>query len=209
MKPDINSFTRKAAHAVEIVISLIVLVAVIGGIPDVLRYIVLYVKSTDSAYSYAIFSEFIKHTLMLVVGLELVAMIINHQNESILTLVLYVIARKMLVYADNMTEILLGTLSIVLVFVVLKFFTVKSYKKSDKDGSISAGINLFDLKELYGIDLDTKQNTLGGLIYELSKREGKEIKEGETYEYQGYDIAIVEMRAGLIERVAIEKTKTK
>lgn len=129
MKPDINSFTRKAAHAVEIVISLIVLVAVIGGIPDVLRYIVLYVKSTDSAYSYAIFSEFIKHTLMLVVGLELVAMIINHQNESILTLVLYVIARKMLVYADNMTEILLGTLSIVLVFVVLKFFTVKSYKK--------------------------------------------------------------------------------
>lgn len=209
MKPDINSFTRKAAHAVEIVISLIVLVAVIGGIPDVLRYIVLYVKSTDSAYSYAIFSEFIKHTLMLVVGLELVAMIINHQNESILTLVLYVIARKMLVYADNMTEILLGTVSIVLVFVVLKFFTVKSYKKSDKDGSISAGINFFDLKELYGIDLDTKQNTLGGLIYELSKREGKEIKEGETYEYQGYDITIVEMRAGLIERVAIEKTKTK
>lgn len=209
MKPDINSFTRKAAHAVEIVISLIVLVAVIGGIPDVLRYIVLYVKSTDSAYSYAIFSEFIKHTLMLVVGLELVAMIINHQNESILTLVLYVIARKMLVYADNMTEILLGTLSIVLVFVVLKFFTVKSYKKSDKDGSISAGINFFDLKELYGIDFNTKQNTLGGLIYELSKREGKEIKEGETYEFQGHIITIVEMRAGLIERVTIEKEKAK
>ena len=209
MKPDINSFTRKAAHAVEVVISLIVLVAVIGGIPDILRYIVLYVKSTDSALSYAIFSEFIKHTLMLVVGLELVAMIINHQNESILTLVLYVIARKMLVYADNMTEILLGTLSIVLVFVVLKFFTVKSYKKSDKDGTISAGINFFDLKELYGIDLDTKQNTLGGLIYELSKREGKEIKEGENFEFQGYDITIAEMRAGLIERVAIEKIKTK
>ena len=209
MKPDINSFTRKAAHAVEVVISLIVLVAVIGGIPDILRYIVLYVKSTDSALSYAIFSEFIKHTLMLVVGLELVAMIINHQNESILTLVLYVIARKMLVYADNMTEILLGTLSIVLVFVVLKFFTVKSYKKSDKDGTISAGINFFDLKELYGIDLDTKQNTLGGLIYELSKREGKEIKEGEHFEFQGYDITIAEMRAGLIERVAIEKIKTK
>ena len=186
MKPDINSFTRKAAHAVEIIISLIVLVAVIGGIPDILRYIVLYVKSTDSALSYAIFSEFIKHTLMLVVGLELVAMIINHQNESILTLVLYVIARKMLVYADNMTEILLGTLSIVLVFVVLKFFTVKSYKKSDKDGTISAGINFFDLKDLYGIDLDTKQNTLGGLIYELSKREGKEIKEGEHFESVSY-----------------------
>lgn len=205
MKPDINSFTRKAAHAVEIIISLIVLVAVIGGIPDILRYIVLYVKSTDSALSYAIFSEFIKHTLMLVVGLELVAMIINHQNESILTLVLYVIARKMLVYADNMTEILLGTLSIVLVFVVLKFFTVKSYKKSDKDGTISAGINFFDLKDLYGIDLDTKQNTLGGLIYELSKREGREIKEGENFEFQGYDITIAEMRAGLIERVAIKK----
>ena len=209
MKPDINSFTRKAAHAVEVVISLIVLVAVIGGIPDILRYIVLYVKSTDSALSYAIFSEFIKHTLMLVVGLELVAMIINHQNESILTLVLYVIARKMLVYADNMTEILLGTLSIVLVFVVLKFFTVKSYKKTDKDGTISAGINFFDLKELYGIDLDTKQNTLGGLIYELSKREGREIKEGENFEFQGYDITIAEMRAGLIERVAIEKNRTK
>ena len=146
---------------------------------------------------------------MLVVGLELVAMIINHQNESILTLVLYVIARKMLVYADNMTEILLGTLSIVLVFVVLKFFTVKSYKKSDKDGTISAGINFFDLKDLYGIDLDTKQNTLGGLIYELSKREGKEIKEGEHFEFQGCDITIAEMRAGLIERVAIEKIKTK
>lgn len=206
MKFNANKFIRKSVHWIEVGISIIVLVAVLAGIPDVLRYIMLYVKSDNGALSYEIFSEFLKHVLMLVVGLEMISMIINHQNESILTLVLYVIARKMLVYAHDMTEILLGTVSIVLVFAILKFFIVHDYRKSKIDGTISAGLNFNDLRELHGIYIeDNSHNTIGGLLYDLSREEGKPLKEGNAYFYQGYAIVVVEMRENVIERVKIER----
>lgn len=205
MNFDINKIIRNSVHYIEAAISAIVLVAVLAGIPDVFRYIFIYIKSTDGAFSYQIFSEFLKHILMLVVGLEMISMIINHQNESILTLVLYVIARKMLVYAHTMTDILLGTVSVVLVFGVLKFFVVHDYKKSKLDGTISAGLSFRDLRELHGIFIESDHNTIGGLLYELSKKMGKPLEEGQAFFVQGYAIVILEMREQIIERVKIER----
>lgn len=206
MKLNANKFIRKSIHWLEVGISIIVLVAVLAGIPDILRYIVQFVQSKNGAVSYEIFSEFLKHVLLLVVGLEMIAMIINHQNESVLTLVLFVIARKMLVYAHNMTEILLGTISVVLVFAVLKFFIATDYRKTKRDGTVSAGLNFDDLKNIHGIYIDdSTHNTIGGLVYELSRETGKPLKEGMAYYYQGYAFVVVEMREGIVERVKIER----
>ncbi len=60
---------------------------------------------------------FLAHTLLLVVGLELSLMLISHTPGKVLEVVLYAIARKMLISSANMTDILFGgVIALALVF---------------------------------------------------------------------------------------------
>ena len=88
--------------------------------------------------SYELFQDFLSHALLLIVGVELILMIINQTTKGILELVLYVIARKMLIYAHTMLDLMLGTVAIAIVFVILKFLIptnddVKLDEKENKE----------------------------------------------------------------------------
>ena len=48
-------------------------------------------------------------------------MIINHSTKAILELILFVIARKMLIYSNTMLDLVLGTLAISMVFFISKY----------------------------------------------------------------------------------------
>lgn len=196
---------KKTLRVLEYVICLVILVAVIAGIPDLFRYIWDFARNPSQMNSYKEFSNFLKHSLMLVVGIELIYMIISHQNESMLTLVLFVIARKMLVYAQSMTDILIGTLSIVLIFITVKFIVMKEYSIRKLDGTYSASLTLTELKRQHKIEIHSVENTLGGLVSRLSEESGRPLVEGEIFRYDGYDFTIKKMREGLIDRILVTR----
>ena len=71
----------------------------------------------------ATFGEFINRALLIVIGLELARMLRVHSLVSVLELLAFVIARKLLVPELSMTETVLGVLGFcVLVLVRLKLF---------------------------------------------------------------------------------------
>lgn len=125
---------------VEVFICVIILAAVIAGIPDLIRYVVTIVKDKDVSLSYQTVNEFLKHALLLVVGIELVEMIITRTHESILTLILFVIARKMLVHSDGMFDILLGSVSIGIIFLIIRFVLKDEKILARLDNTFSASV---------------------------------------------------------------------
>lgn len=190
---------------VEIIIGIVIAIAVILGIPDLFRYIVTIVTSTKDI-SYETFSNFLKHVLILVVGLEMMMMILTHSHESILTLVLFVIARKMLVYADSMFDIFIGTLSIAVIFIVMRYFKGDDKLLAKYDNTFSAAIPVEKMRREFGIKVPvTDAQTLGGLIYELSLEENTQIKEGTMLFFGDYKFTIVAFNDGVIERILIEE----
>lgn len=190
---------------VEIVIAIIVAVGVIMGLPDLIRYI-YDIVTTKQVLSYEVFGDFLKHVLMLIVGLELMIMILSHSYESILTLVLFVIARKMLVYAESMLDILIGTVSISLIFIVLRFLLKDQKMLQDLDSTFAAAMPLAKIRKDYGYDLPAEMaHTIGGLMYELAKIEGvKKLKTGIVLQYGDYRFTLITVNEGTIERVRIE-----
>lgn len=196
---------NKILRVLEYAICVVILIAVIAGLPDLFRYIWDFARNPSQITSYKAFSDFLKHALMLVVGIELIYMIISHQNENILTLVLFVIARKMLVYAHSMTDILVGTVSIVLIFITLKFIVMKEYSIKKLDGTYSAGLTLNELRKNHKIDIDAPENTLGGLVARLSNDEERPLVEGEIYKYGGYDFTVKKMTDGVIDRILVTR----
>ncbi len=189
----------------EVIISLIIAIAVIMGIPDLFRYIVV-ILSEPKNVSYEAFGSFLKHVLMLVVGLEMIMMIVTHSHESILTLILFVIARKMLVYADSMVDIFIGTVSIAIIFFVLKFFAGNDKLLAKYDNTFSAAIPLEKVRREFGFDLpESDINTLGGLFYKISQDKCIKIEKGLTLDYGDYKFTIVAYDDGVIERILIEE----
>ena len=196
---------RRFIVMLEVVIALIVAIAVIMGIPDLFRYIVVILTEPKSV-SYEAFGAFLKHVLMLVVGLEMIMMIVTHSHESILTLVLFVIARKMLVYADSMIDIFIGTVAIAIIFFVLKFFAGDDKLLAKYDNTFSAAIPLEKVRREFGFKLpESNINTLGGLIYNISQEKSIKIEEGLTLDYGDYKFTIVACEDGVIERILIEE----
>lgn len=187
----------------EVLLSIIVLISVVSGIPDLFRHIWAWIRDPEILTSYNAFSNFLKHVLILVVGIELVYMIISHKNESILTLVLFVIARKMLVYADGMVDILLGTVSVVLVFVAFRYFVPDEVKHGKLDGTFSASLTLRRLREDHNIHIHASDHTLGGYLFHLFEQADLPLVENAVLSDDHYIYRICKMDEGVIERVSV------
>ncbi len=116
----VEKWLEKLTHALEIIIAGLIAIGVIIGLLDLIKFFptILRVGPTES---YQIFQNFLGYTLLLIVGIELMLMIINHSTKAILELILFVIARKMLIYSNTMLDLVLGTLAISMVFFISKY----------------------------------------------------------------------------------------
>ena len=98
---------------------LIVIGVVISGKDIVMLIYAVFI--TDATGSYQIFQSMLSHVLLIVVGLELALMLISHSAANVIEVILYAIARKMLISSSNTFDILIGVIALALVFAVDKY----------------------------------------------------------------------------------------
>lgn len=124
---------KRIIHGIEVIIAIILMIGIIIGLIDLVKYLFEILKASPSE-SYGLFQSFLGHALLLIVGAELISMILYHSNRALLELLLFVIARKMLIYANTMADLVLGSIAIAIVFATLRYLI-----KSDREFSKEAG----------------------------------------------------------------------
>ena len=122
---------KKIIHGIEVIIAVILMIGIVIWLTDLIKYLLEILKSPPSE-SYDLFQSFLGHALLLIVGAELISMILYHSNRALLELLLFVIARKMLIYAYTMTDLVLGSIAITIVFATLRYL-IKNNKEFSKD----------------------------------------------------------------------------
>ncbi|NVF10467.1 hypothetical protein HV819_00345 [Anaerococcus sp. AGMB00486] len=209
MEKLIREFIDKAIKFIEVLICIAILISVLLSVPNLLRYGIDIVSSSNVRSNYELLNEFLKHALLLVVGIELLEMIITKSHESVLTLILFVIARKMLVYSVGLVDILIGSISIGLIFAIIKFVINDDKLMATIDNTFSAAMTVEKIKKEFALDIpQDMSNTLGGLVYEIAKLEDvKEIKEKTKLIYGNYMYKVVSIEDNVIQRVRIEELK--
>lgn len=200
---------EKLTYILEIVITILIGIGVTIGLIDLIRYFP-EILSAPPSDSYDLFNEFLGYALVLIVGIELILMILNHSTKAILELVLFVIARKMLIYSHTMLDLVLGTLAIAMVFATLRYLIPKDDKEDivKRDKSIyAASVKVSDILSNTGFDIPVdKANTVGGLVCSLAEEACMPVHEGS--EFVSGDIKIKVVKAsedGLIKEVKITK----
>ncbi|WP_353893673.1 hypothetical protein PRVXH_000427 [Proteinivorax hydrogeniformans] len=124
------------ATGIEVVLAVLILLGVTIALSSVLRYLAI-IPQTDIYDIYEVLQKFLSIALLLIIGIELVLMLLTHSATSVLELVLFAIARKMLVYSETMLELLIAAAAIAIVFAVKKYLLDSKHLLREKQDLLS------------------------------------------------------------------------
>lgn len=194
----------KYTYYLEIILALFIITGIVVGMVDLVKYIYL-IFETNAIDTYLVFQKFLGYILLLVVGVELVIMLLSHSTSSVLEVVLYAIARKMLIYSDTNLDIALGVAAIAMVFAIRKYLFTKEIKMEGDGHVFSAAISVSDANTITGLNIpEHLGNTIGGVITKMAEDTHRPVYEGIDYRVGDAKLKVVSLKDGLIEKVLID-----
>lgn len=194
----------KFAGSIEVILAFLIILGMTIGLITVVRYMI-EIPQVDTGHAYDLVKKFLSMALLLVIGVELVLMILSHSTASVLDLVLFAIARKMLVYSDTMVEIFIATAAIAIVFAVKKYLVSSKYML--REGRVlSAATPIKSLNFNSNTDIPEElASTVGGLLCRLSEDEHRPIEVGAIYSIGDLKFKILSIKDGVIQDVQIQE----
>lgn len=200
----IKNKISKYTYCLEVFLAIFIMAAVVISTYDLVKYLIV-IFMTDPMDTYEIFQRFLGHVLLLVVGIELVIMLISHTTSSVLEVVLYAIARKMLIHSEQMLDVVIGVLAIGAVFAIRKYLFTKEIRIEGSGTVFSAGISVTDANTITGLSIpETYGNTIGGVITKISEDTNRTIYEGIDFRIGNARLKVISMKDELIEKVLID-----
>ena len=125
---DKSNISLRVAYIFESILAMVVLIAVFLGTIDVLRMIwTAYIVEYHTPVAYSQLNDILAQILLLVIAIEFVVMLSLHIPGTIIEVLLYAIARKMLLLpkGGGMLEVLLGVIAIAGLFTIRKYLLTK------------------------------------------------------------------------------------
>lgn len=129
MKNKLNELIYTISRYTEIALSAIMLVVIIVLIiPMIYNFISIPLLSIEASQ----FTEFLGNILTLIIGVEFVKMLAKHTAENLLEVLMFAIARQMIVEHLNMIDTLIGIISIAIIFFIRKYLLLKTTDNKTK-----------------------------------------------------------------------------
>lgn len=130
-RTDLRNRIIQASSLLEVLLSGLVLVGLVFSAVPLIRWMPgLLVDGNDTEIR-----TFLERSLDIVIGIEFIKMLTKHSPGSSLEVLLYAIARHLVVGHDSALENLLSVGAIALIFIVRKFFFVPAFGAHLPDGN--------------------------------------------------------------------------
>ena len=129
MKRKLNEIIYTISRYTEIVLSAVMLLVIITLIIPML-YNFIRIPLLDISPEQ--FTEFLGNALTLLIGVEFVKMLAKHTAENLLEVLMFAIARQMVVEHLNMVETLIGVVAIAVIFAFRKYLLLKAPENKEK-----------------------------------------------------------------------------
>jgi len=132
------TFMDKATYLFELVIAILLMV-------------VIAIKTVETAsemvgFQIAVlaidFERILSTTLTLIIGVEFIKMLCKHTPETVIDVLLFAIARQIVIYHERTMDLLIGMVAIAGLFTTKKFLLDKNYKNRNRQKTQGEG-NVF------------------------------------------------------------------
>lgn len=195
------------AGITEILVAAIILLAVL--VSAVLLAVDLFGYSgalfgKEAVVSY---NDIFSTAIYIVIGIEMIKMIVKHTPDSVLEVVLFVVAKRIVADAAfGSLDLLLCVLAIAAIFAVRKFLHFDASKMRDGT-TFSADTRICDIEDLLHIDLPDIGTTVGEVAEGELHRLERPVTEGEELTIGEAIFRIHSMDGGAIRKVEVVPLK--
>jgi hypothetical protein len=132
-------------------------------------------------------------------------MLVYHSPSSVLEVLLYAVARKLLIGSQGMVDFAMGILAIAAIFAIRRFLFVEDLSFNNSKGyGFAATTSIKAINELLNTDIpDGSSVTIGGYINSYARNEGIQLYKGAELEISKVKIKVVKIRNGVLQKVSI------
>lgn len=127
-KDKANLFLVKSANILEIIVGVIliagILIAILPIISEVLGFYLSGGKNIN-------FQHVLEQLLNIIIGVEFLKMLCRHNMDSVIEVLLFTLARKMIVEHSSALDSLLTIISISILFLIRKYLFVKQLDRHE------------------------------------------------------------------------------
>lgn len=202
MGESIQKLVFKIANVIELIISSLILLVIILSVFNMVRRIpgFIYVSGNYDEN----LSDFISSCFSLVIGIELVKMLVKHSVAIAVEVLVFSVARQMVVEHLTPTGIMISIIGLSGLFAIRKFL-LKDFDSSEKSQYRGEQkVKLINFLEHIHLPYETEE-TIGELVLRELAQRNKEIGTGAIVTYKGLAIKIIKMSEGRVKRVELIK----
>ena len=200
MKRFLREQVMKIADMLETFIGILLAISI--GILVV--YLVGDIKSVITNHSnLEVFNDYLATAFNLVIGIEFIKMLCKHTPETVIEVLLFAIARQLIVEHTSTMENLGGIIAIGILFATRKYLF---YNFDEVDKTIYRGnerVKRINLLEHIDIPYDDKEDTLEDVLLKEIDKRNLELGTGVCIYYPGFALRIAKIKNHVVTRVEV------
>lgn len=207
MKQKLRHLISKFASYTEIFVAGITIIAIALYSIMLLTELPILSMTLRGASTAMPLDRFLEDVLQVVIVIEFVKMLAKHTPESVIEVLLFAIARKLIVdHNIEALQLLIGVAAIAVLFAIRKFLNVTA-RESEEGLLLSGGSPLRKAFEMCNGDLHLDESihgdTLAGMIHNYAKEHDEKITVGYTVKLGDSHFQVYSMDGGLIKLVQV------
>ena len=148
---------------------------------------------------------FLGHALQLIIGVEFVKMVAKHTTESALDVLVFAVARKMIIeHGNTMLDLLIGSVAIAVLFLLKKYFSNLLLYQNNKSIIYNGATQVHAVNEQMGIHIpENLGNTLAGILANHLNHMSQKPKAGYRLFLEDAELEIYSMDEDLIKQIRV------
>ena len=210
-KQNLRRYLGLMASYTEILLAFVVIIGILLLCIRVLVQLKGFIINTFAGTEVPSFAEFLSIVFELVIGIEFVKMLVKHTPGSAIEVLLYTIARALIMDHSSMQSSLLGVVSIAILFAVRKYFNDPEVHNHETGGDyiVNGGISITEINKRLDADFDESYgHTVAGYLFNYLHAIGKTPTVGCETQIGEYLFQIYDMEGDLIRHIKITPLKS-
>lgn len=203
-KQVLRSRVSNGASYVEIYLSAIILLGILLlSFTEVIK-IVEIVRTYINGGEMMTVTDFLAIAFELIIGVEFIKMLAKHTPSATVDVLLFAVARQIIVSHDNMLNVVFGVAAIGLLFAIRKYLGEVIHQQKENQYLVNGGTTIPELNKRIRSRIDASfGNTVSGVIYNVAKERDELIEPGYIVQIDEYEFQVYSMDEHLIKQVKI------
>lgn len=198
MKKYATAILRKMSSFLEIFISVVLTVSIIL----VAVKLAMSLKNIPNFDMYPNYSDLLENCLSLIIGVEMIRMLYQQTPSTVFEVLLFAIARQIIVEHSNPVATLIGVISIAILFATRKFLFVE-FDESERV-IFRATSKAKHVNSIIHVHIPCEDNqTLRDVLHKRFEEEQTEIGVGACTYFDNFGLRVSKMHNGDISRVEV------